>query len=146
MFGRGSVTWTFLALLTVSPLSGVRADAGGDCSVVSQAAFCEPKDKARNKAKEKTKAKQQTKQREPADAQRALLKAAVGRLAPQRNGVTDLYTIGVAGWAGEDVFIKELDGTIASLTKVLPIDGRVMRLVNRADTVKTTPLCQPPRQ
>jgi len=66
-------------------------------------------------------------QKESADErQRALLKSAVGRLAPQRKGVTDLYTIGVAGWADEDVFIKELDGAIASLTKVLPIDGRVM--------------------
>jgi hypothetical protein len=116
MFGRGSVTWIFLALLTVSPLSGARADAGGDCSVVSQAAFCEPKDRAKNKAKEKTKAKEQAKQREPADAQRALLKTAVGRLAQQRRGLTDLFTIGVAGWADQDVFVKELDGTLASLT------------------------------
>jgi len=54
--------------------------------------------------------------------------------------VTDLYTIGVAGWADQDVFIKELDGTIGSLTRVLPVEGRVMRLVNSATTVKTTPL------
>ena len=80
------------------------------------------RERRRTKAKEKTKPQK----KESADAQqRALLKSAVGRLAPQRKGVTDLYTIGVAGWADEDVFIKELDGTLASLTKVLPIEGRV---------------------
>jgi len=140
MFGRGSVAWVCLALLTVTPLSGVRADAGGACSAVSQAAFCEPKDKAKAKAKQKAKAREQVKQREPAGAQRALLKAAVGRLTPQRKGTTDLYTIGVAGWADQDVFVKELDGTLASLTKVLPVDGRVLRLVNGPDTAKGTPL------
>ncbi len=53
MFGRGGVAWICLALLTVSPLSGARADAGGDCSVVSQAAFCEPKDKAKEQSQGK---------------------------------------------------------------------------------------------
>ncbi len=134
MFGRGGVAWICLALLTVSPLSGARADAGGDCSVVSQSAFCAPRDKAKNKARQKAK------QRAPADAQAALLKSAVARLAPQRTGVTDLYTIGVAGWADQDVFVKELNGTLASLTKVLPVNGRVLRLVNGPDTAKRTPL------
>ena len=134
MFGRGGVVWIVLALLTVTSLSGVHADAGDACSVGSHAAFCEPKDKAKGKAKEKTK------QREPSDAQRALLKAAVGRLAPQRQGATDLYTIGVAGWADQDVFVKELDGTLASLNRVLPVDGRMLRLVNGPDAAKGTPL------
>ena len=96
-----------------------------------------PRTKAKTSRKEKAKPRPQ---KQPADAQRALLKSAVGRLAPQRKGVTDLYTIGVAGWADEDVFIKELDGALASLTKVLPIDDRVVRLVNRPDTMKTLPL------
>ena len=134
MFGRGGVAWICLALLTVSPHSGAHADTVGDCSVVSHATLCEPKDKAKGKVKEKAK------QRDSSDAQRALLKSAVGRLAPQRRGATDLYTIGVAGWADQDVFVKELDGTLASLTKVLPVNGRVLRLVNGADTAKGTPL------
>ena len=109
-----------------------------DCSVATPANYCEPKDKAKDKSKEKAKPRPQ---KDSADAQqRALLKSAVGRLAPQRKGVTDLYTIGVAGWADEDVFIKELDGALASLAKVLPIDGRVVRLVNRSDTMQTIPL------
>ena len=52
MFGRGGVVWIVLALLTVTSLSGVHADAGDACSVGSHAAFCEPKDKAKGKAKE----------------------------------------------------------------------------------------------
>ena len=140
MFGRGGVAWICLALLTVSPLSGARADAVGDCSVVSHATFCEPKDKAKSKAKEKAKEKSKAKQHEPSDAQRALLKSAVRRLAPQRKGMTDLYTIGVAGWADQDVFVKELDGSLASLTKVFPVNGRVLRLVNGPDTAKGAPL------
>jgi len=132
---RGGIAGVCFALLTASALfDGIRAD----CSAVPAVNHCEAKDHAKERTKEKVKPRQQKK--EPADAQRALLKSAIDRLALQRKGVTDLYTIGVAGWADEDVFIKELDGALASVTKVLPIEGRVMRLVNRADTMKTTPL------
>jgi hypothetical protein len=75
-----------------------------------------------------------------AATQQALVKSAVARLAPQRKKTTDLYTIGVAGWADQDVFVKELDGALASLVKVLPIGGRIVRLVNREDEIRTTPL------
>jgi hypothetical protein len=137
---RGGIAGVCFALLIASSLfDGVRAD----CGVAPASDHCEAKDQAKNKAKAKEKAKEKAKpqQKESTDAQqRALLKSAIGRLAAQRKGLTDLYTIGVAGWAGEDVFTKELDGTLASLTKVLPIERRVMRLVNSADTAKTTPL------
>ncbi len=131
----GGIIGVCLALLIAAVPAG---DVRADCSVATAASYCEPKDKSKDRPREKAKPRPQ--KQSPDAQQRALLKSAVGRLAPQRKGATDLYTIGVAGWADEDVFIKELDGTIASLTKVLPIDGRVMRLVNRADTVKTTPL------
>ena len=144
MTGSGAYAWIrrggiagvcFTLLMAPSLADDVRAD----CSV-APASYCEAsqaKDKGKDKSKEKAKPRPQ---KQPADAQRALLKSAVSRLAPQRKGVTDLYTIGVAGLADEDVFIKELDGALASLTKVLPIDDRVVRLVNRPDTMKTLPL------
>lgn len=124
------------ALLIASPLPHSSADIAtegvrhrADCGVPSRIDSCERKEGGKPSPP-----------REPKDAQqRALLKSAVGRLAPQRAGATDLYTIGVAGWADQDVFVKELDGTIASLTKVLPVDGRVVRLVN-GDANRTTPL------
>jgi hypothetical protein len=75
-----------------------------------------------------------------AQAQRVLLKSAASQLAPQREGTTDLYTIGVAGWADQDVFIKELDGALASMARVLPTEGRVLRLVNQPDTMRKFPL------
>lgn len=73
-------------------------------------------------------------------AQPALLQAEIAKLAPQRNGVTDVYAIGVAGWADQDVFLKELDGGLAAIANVLPIKGRVLRLINHRQTVGQVPL------
>ena len=42
-----------------------------------------------------------------------LLKTEVDALAPQRKGTTDVYVIGLAGWANQDVFVKELDGALS---------------------------------
>ena len=73
-------------------------------------------------------------------AQAGLLKAEAESLAPQRKGATDIYVIGVAGWATQDVFIKELEGAIASIGTVLPIKDHVLRLINNPATVNTVPL------
>ena len=73
-------------------------------------------------------------------AQPALLEAQASYLAPPTAGKTNVYAIGVAGWSEQDVFVKELDGGIKSLSQVLPVDGHVIRLVNRLDTVGTTPI------
>ena len=66
-------------------------------------------------------------------SQRALLRAQAGRLAPPKPGATSIYAIGVAGWADQDVFTKELDGALAVLGNVLPLRGRAIRLNNRPD-------------
>jgi hypothetical protein len=73
-------------------------------------------------------------------AQPALLEAQVSYLAPRTAGKTNVYAIGVAGWSEQDVFVKELDGGMKSLSQVLPVDGHVIRLVNRLDTVSNTPI------
>jgi hypothetical protein len=75
-----------------------------------------------------------------AQSQNALLQAEVAQLAPQRKGVTDIYAIGIAGWADQDVFIKELDGGLASIASVLPIRDRTLRLVNHRETAASIPL------
>jgi hypothetical protein len=72
--------------------------------------------------------------------QPALLKAEIAKLAPQRKGVTDIYALGLAGWADQDVFLKELDGALAAIAKVLPIKNRTIRLINHRDTVAHVPL------
>ena len=67
-------------------------------------------------------------------------KREVARLAPPRKGVTDFYALGIAGWADQDVFVKELDGGLQAIASVLPIKDRTVRLINRRDTLETVPL------
>jgi len=76
-------------------------------------------------------------------AQPELLQAEIARLAPQRKGVTDVYALGVAGWAEQDVFLKELDGGLASIAGILPIKERTVRLINSRETLGTVPLASP---
>ena len=73
-------------------------------------------------------------------AQSPLLQQEVARLAPAHQGETDIFTLGIAGWDEPDVFVKELDGGLDAMANVLPIKGRIVRLVNRADTLDTVPL------
>ncbi len=73
-------------------------------------------------------------------AQPALLQSEIARLAPERKGVIDIYALGVAGWADQGVFGKELDGGLESIASVLPIKDRIIRLINRRDTVDSVPL------
>jgi Peptidase C13 family len=78
-----------------------------------------------------------------AQAQPKLLQAEVAQLVPPRNGETDVYAIGVAGWAGIDVFLKEVDGGLAAVGRVLPIKNRTLRLINNRTTVASIPLATP---
>lgn len=73
-------------------------------------------------------------------SQQALLRAEVARIAPPNKGVTNVYAIGIAGWADQDVFIKELDGGLAVFDRILPTRNHTVRLVNGRDTGKTLPL------
>ena len=69
-----------------------------------------------------------------------LLQDQFAGLTPSRKGETEIYTLAVAGWADQDVFLKELDGALEAIGSVLPIKGRTVRLINRRDTVNTIPL------
>ncbi len=69
-----------------------------------------------------------------------LLHDQFARLTPSRKGETEIYTLAVAGWADQDVFVKELDGALEAIGSVLPTKGRTVRLINRRDTVNTIPL------
>jgi hypothetical protein len=75
--------------------------------------------------------------------QTALLKKQIAALPPQKPGVTDIYVIGVAGWASEDVFRNELAGALGVLGKSLPLSGAV-RLINSPETAKTVPFASRP--
>ncbi len=73
-------------------------------------------------------------------AQRGLLRAEIALLAPSKKDATDIYAVGIAGWADQDVFIKELDGGLAAIGAILPIKGRTLRLVNHRETLASLPL------
>ncbi len=72
--------------------------------------------------------------------QAELMRASLARVAPQRRGETDVYALALAGWSDQDVFRKELDGALAVLGRALPIEGRIVRLVNNPETVQAAPL------
>ncbi|HUD88217.1 MAG TPA: C13 family peptidase [Xanthobacteraceae bacterium] len=74
-------------------------------------------------------------------AQAALLKTELDGLAPHQ-GATNVYAIGLAGM-DQDVFVKELDGALASIATVLPIKDRTVRLINSHETAATVPLANP---
>jgi peptidase C13-like protein len=73
-------------------------------------------------------------------AQPSLLQTAIEQLRPQTPGTTDVYALGVAGWAELDVFVKEIDGALGALGQILPIQDRSVRLINNRETVDTAPL------
>jgi hypothetical protein len=73
-------------------------------------------------------------------SQHALLRAQVARLAPPPQAAT-VYAIGIAGWADQNVFIKELDGGLAAIGRILPIQDHTLRLVNDR---KTGEACRSP--
>ena len=60
-----------------------------------------------------------------------------------RKGETAIYALGIAGWAGLDVFAKEIDGGLASIARILPIKDRTLRLINNPATVASVPLASP---
>lgn len=72
--------------------------------------------------------------------QAALMQQQIAALAPQKHGVTDIYAIGIAGWAMQDVFRNELAGALAAAGKALPLNGGVVRLINSSETAGTVPL------
>jgi Peptidase C13 family len=69
-----------------------------------------------------------------------LLEAEMKKLLPERKGTTDIYAVGIAGWSGQDVFIKELNGGLAALDRSLGMDRGAIRLVNHRDTLETLPV------
>jgi len=71
--------------------------------------------------------------------QAALLQQQISALAPQKKGVTDIYSLGIAGWM-QDVFRNELAGALKITRKALPLDGGTVRLINSRETADTVPL------
>jgi Peptidase C13 family len=73
-------------------------------------------------------------------SQQALLQAEIARLAPPNKSAINVYAVGIAGYADQDVFIKELDGGLAVFDRILSTRNRTVRLVNDRGSEKTVPL------
>jgi hypothetical protein len=76
------------------------------------------------------------------EAQSKLLQSEFAALAPRRNGTPAIYALGIAGM-DQDVFVKELNGALASIAAILPIKDRTVRLINSHETDATIPLANP---
>ena len=72
--------------------------------------------------------------------QQVLLDRAVNALRPERKGVEDLYFVGLAGDASEDVFMKEMAVVGELFRRRFDADGRIVTLVNNPGTVGELPL------
>jgi hypothetical protein len=73
-------------------------------------------------------------------AQYRLIAKATRALAPQRPGVTDLYFVGFAGDAGQDVFLREIRSVRTLFDERFDTRGRAVTLVNNRATVASEPL------
>ena len=73
-------------------------------------------------------------------AQPALLKTALAALKPQRRGVHDIYFVGVAGWAEQDVFLREVRSVRQLFDEHYDTAGRSILLINNPATIKDVPL------
>lgn len=73
-------------------------------------------------------------------AQPELLAAALDGLQPQRPGVPDIYFVGVAGWAEQDVFLREVRAVRELFDTRFDTAGRSLLLINNPQTVTEVPL------
>ena len=72
--------------------------------------------------------------------QGALLEDAVAQLAPQRPGVADVYFVGAAGYASEDVFLNEVGLAAEVAGERLDAADRSLTLANNPRTVRSLPI------
>ncbi len=73
-------------------------------------------------------------------AQHGLLNRALNKLTAERRGEVDLYFVGFAGYAHEDVFLHEVSQAQAIVAKRLAGSGRTLAMINNPATVDTVPL------
>lgn len=71
------------------------------------------------------------------EAQQALWSSKVNALAPQREGVTDVYGLVFAPYASEDVFKRESTLVADILNQRFDAQGRVLHLLNHGGTVQS---------
>ncbi len=73
-------------------------------------------------------------------AQPRMVSEALGQLAPQRAGVSDLYFVSFGSYAFEDVFMKEVRYAQQAMDGRFDTGGRSLELVNNLQTRESVPL------
>jgi Peptidase C13 family len=73
-------------------------------------------------------------------AQHEALERELAAVEPQRPGITDLYVLAAALYAGEDVFMKETRMITALFRERFETAGRTVTLVNNAKTLHSHPI------
>jgi hypothetical protein len=69
-----------------------------------------------------------------------ILQRDLDALRPPREGVPNLYLVGVAGYAGQDVFMREADSVDRLFRERFGTAGHSIRLINNPHTVRERPL------
>lgn len=76
--------------------------------------------------------------------QSRLVDDALAALAPERPGTTDLYFVGFAGDANQDVFLHEVDQVSDLMAERFDTESRSIELVNSEQTLSELPLANRP--
>lgn len=69
-----------------------------------------------------------------------LLADALARLKPGRPGEVELYFVGAAGYAAQDVFMREVNSITRLFDERFGTAGRSLKLINNADTIEEVPM------
>lgn len=73
-------------------------------------------------------------------AQPNLLRQSLYELSPQRPGTVDLYFVGFAAYASQDVFQREIEQAMVIFEQRFDAIGRTVSLINNPRTLQTVPL------
>jgi hypothetical protein len=73
-------------------------------------------------------------------SQPALLANELAAVHPGRKGVIDVFFIGVAGFGGQDVFMREVNAVTRLFKERFGAEGHAVRLVNNPRSVLDTPI------
>lgn len=69
-----------------------------------------------------------------------LLEQELAAVRPQRNGVTEAFFIGVAGYGHEDVFRREIDSVARLFRERFDAEGHTIRLINNPKLAASAPI------
>ena len=72
--------------------------------------------------------------------QSQLLAETLARLQPGRPGQVELYFVGAAGYAAQDVFMREVSSIARLFDERFGTAGRSLKLINNADTIRDVPI------